>query len=111
MFSPATKQVSSAQKQRHALPKDLPNAVKHLGDQELHLLITACLEEAKRRGRFAPQQSDHEQVATREQISPRTAGGSGHGFVDAWAGPCHSCSICEESVGVRHHEAKGNVSV
>jgi hypothetical protein len=32
------------------LPKDLPNAVKHLDDRELDLLITACLEEAKRRG-------------------------------------------------------------
>jgi hypothetical protein len=34
------------------LPKDLPNAVKHLDDRELDLLITASLEEAKRRGRL-----------------------------------------------------------
>jgi predicted DNA-binding protein (UPF0251 family) len=53
-FSPATKQVSSAQEQRHVLPKDLPSAVKHLNDRELDLLITACLEEAKRRGRLPP---------------------------------------------------------
>jgi hypothetical protein len=50
-FSPATKQGSSAPEQRHVLPKDLANAVKHLNDRELDLLITACLEEAKRRGR------------------------------------------------------------
>jgi hypothetical protein len=50
---PPTKQVSSAQ-QRHVLPKDLPNAVKHLNDQELDLLIAACLEEAKRRGKSPP---------------------------------------------------------
>jgi hypothetical protein len=51
---PATKPVSSAQKRRHILPKDLPNAVKHLNDRELDLLIVASLEEAKRRGRLPP---------------------------------------------------------
>jgi homoserine kinase len=51
---PATKQISSAQDQRHVLPKDLPDAVKHLNDRELDLLIAACLEEAKRRGRTTP---------------------------------------------------------
>jgi hypothetical protein len=51
---PRAKQVPSAQKRRHVLPKDLPNAVKHLDDQELDLLITASLEEAKRRGRLTP---------------------------------------------------------
>jgi hypothetical protein len=44
--------LSSALEQRHVLPKDLPDAVKHLNDQELDLLITACLEEARRRGRL-----------------------------------------------------------
>ena len=53
-FSPATKQVSPGREQRHILPKDLPNAIKHLNDQELDFLITACLEEAKRRGRSPP---------------------------------------------------------
>jgi hypothetical protein len=52
--SPPAKQVSSAQERRHVLPKDLPNAVKHLDDRELDLLITASLEEAKRRGRSLP---------------------------------------------------------
>jgi hypothetical protein len=51
---PATKPVSSAQESRHVLPKDLPNAVKHLTDRELDLLIGASLEEAKRRGRLPP---------------------------------------------------------
>jgi hypothetical protein len=50
--SPRARQVSSAQERRHVLPKDLPNAVKHLDDRELDLLITASLEEAKRRGRL-----------------------------------------------------------
>jgi hypothetical protein len=52
--SPTIKQVSSAQEQRHVLPKDLPNAVKHLSDRELDMLITASIEEAKRRGRMPP---------------------------------------------------------
>ena len=52
--SPTTEQVSPAQAQRHVLPKDLPNAVKHLTDRELDLLITASVDEAKRRGRLPP---------------------------------------------------------
>jgi hypothetical protein len=38
----------------HVLPNDLPNAVKYLTDRELDLLITASVEEAKRRGRLLP---------------------------------------------------------
>jgi hypothetical protein len=52
--SPPAKQVLSTHEGRHVLPKDLPNAVKHLNDRELDLLITASLEEAKRRGRLLP---------------------------------------------------------
>jgi hypothetical protein len=43
-----------AQQRRHVLPTDLAGAVKYLNDRELSLLITACLEEAKRRGRLSP---------------------------------------------------------
>jgi hypothetical protein len=66
--SPTTKQVPSAQEQRHVLPKDLPNAVKHLTDRDLDLLITASVEEAKRRGRVPPSgqpNSSDESVAKR----------------------------------------------
>src|SRR5277367_4146166 len=36
---------------RHVLPKNLPNAIKHLSDDELDFLHAATLEEMKRRGR------------------------------------------------------------
>jgi hypothetical protein len=36
---------------RHVLPKNLPNALKHLRDGELDFLHAATLEEMKRRGR------------------------------------------------------------
>lgn len=48
----ATKAAPDAVSRRHVLPKDLPNAVKHLTDTELDLLITASIEEARRRGRL-----------------------------------------------------------
>jgi len=48
---PATKDASSVQQRRHALPRDLPNAVKHLDDEELDRLLAVALAEAKRRGR------------------------------------------------------------
>jgi hypothetical protein len=61
---PATKPVASAaQERRHVLPKDLPNAIKHLTDQELDLLIAAAIEEAKRRGRSLPSVRADEPVA------------------------------------------------
>ena len=48
---PATKHASSVQQRRHVLPRDLPNAVKHLDDEELDRLLAVALAEAKRRGR------------------------------------------------------------
>jgi predicted DNA binding protein len=47
-----TAETSDAASQRHVLPRDLANAVKHLTDRELDLLITASVEEAKRRDRL-----------------------------------------------------------
>jgi hypothetical protein len=62
---------SSAQKRRHVLPNDLPNAVKHLDDRELDLLITASLQEAKRRGRLLPSvQASTPDQSVQKQSSP-----------------------------------------
>jgi hypothetical protein len=52
--APATEAAADTASQRHVLPRDLPNAVKYLTDTELDLLITASVEEAKRRGRLPP---------------------------------------------------------
>jgi hypothetical protein len=41
-----------AQRPRHFLPKDLPNAIKHLSDGELDRLLAVSIDEAKRRGRL-----------------------------------------------------------
>ena len=62
----ATKPVSSAEpERRHILPKDLPNAIKHLTDQELDSLIAASLAEAERRGRAPAGIQTKESVAKR----------------------------------------------
>ena len=52
LFSPAATVVSLEQKRRHVLPKDLPNALKHLDDQDLDRLLAVAVAEAKRRGRL-----------------------------------------------------------
>ena len=52
--SPPTKKVLPAQERRHVLPKDLPNALKYLDDEELGRLLTAAVAEAKRRGKSLP---------------------------------------------------------
>jgi hypothetical protein len=39
---------------RHILPADLPNAIKHLGDQELDRLLAAVIAEQKHRGKKLP---------------------------------------------------------
>ena len=49
----APKHISSSHEGRHVLPKDLPNAVRHLNDEELDRLLVVTLAEAKRRGRHA----------------------------------------------------------
>ena len=49
-----SKEAPYAVSQRHVLPQDLPNAVKHLTDAELDLLIATAVDEAKRRGRLTP---------------------------------------------------------
>ena len=46
-----TEAATETARQRHILPKDLPNALKHLSDSELDFLHAATLEEVKRRGR------------------------------------------------------------
>ena len=48
---PATEAGTETEPQRHVLPKNLRNAVKHLSDGELDLMHAATLEEMKRRGR------------------------------------------------------------
>jgi hypothetical protein len=47
----ATEATRAAAPPRHILPKNLPNAIKHLSDGELDFLHAATLEELKRRGR------------------------------------------------------------
>jgi hypothetical protein len=48
----ATNATTETASQRHVLPKNLRNAVKHLSDSELDLMHAATLEEMKRRGKI-----------------------------------------------------------
>jgi hypothetical protein len=49
--SPAAGTTTEGGPRRYVLPKNLPNAVKHLSDGELDLMQAAILEELERRGR------------------------------------------------------------
>jgi hypothetical protein len=49
--SPAPKATTESKPQRHVLPKNLPNAIKHLSDAELDFLHATTLDEMKRRNR------------------------------------------------------------
>jgi hypothetical protein len=51
------RKLAESSPQRHVLPKNLPNAVKHLGDEELALLHAATFDEMKRRGKAPPSNS------------------------------------------------------
>jgi hypothetical protein len=51
---PATEAATETAAQRHVLPKNLPNAIKHLTDGELDFLYAATFEELNRRGRIPP---------------------------------------------------------
>jgi hypothetical protein len=48
---PAAKATTESEPQRHVLPKNLHNAIKHLSDAELDFLHATTLDEMKRRGR------------------------------------------------------------
>jgi hypothetical protein len=51
LMAKPTDEAAAAYSPRHVLPKDLPNTLKHLRDEELDRLLAAALAEAKRRGR------------------------------------------------------------
>jgi hypothetical protein len=52
--SPAAKATTETAPPRHILPKNLPNAIKHLSDSELDFLHATTIDEMKRRGRKPP---------------------------------------------------------
>ena len=57
--------------QRHILPKNLRNAVKHLSDGELDLMHAATLDEMKRRGRLpAGVETDLRSLGHRLNVRP-----------------------------------------
>jgi hypothetical protein len=49
-----TDEAAEVSSPRHVLPKDLPNAIRHLSDEELDRLIAAALAEMRQRGRQLP---------------------------------------------------------
>jgi hypothetical protein len=56
---------------RHVLPADLPNAIKHLNDQELDDLLSAALaEQNRRRGTKLPKSDDVQREGKVETASP-----------------------------------------
>jgi hypothetical protein len=70
----APKQISSPHEGRHVLPKDLPNAVKHLSDEELDRLLVVTLSEAKRRGRHITPTNKRTSARTPESALSLTLG-------------------------------------
>jgi len=69
---PATEATAEPAPQRHVLPKNLPNAVKHLNDKELDLLHAATLEEMKRRGRLRPSVGADSAQSSRHPLGSQT---------------------------------------
>ena len=62
MSKPADEAVAVSS-QRHVLPKDLANAIKYLGDEELDRLIAGALAEMRRRGRRLPSDNRASEMA------------------------------------------------
>jgi hypothetical protein len=59
---------------RHVLPKDLPNAIKTLTDQELDQLHAAVLIEQERRGRKPPSNENARKSQVQEVSVPMSTG-------------------------------------
>jgi hypothetical protein len=69
---PATKDATAQpEPHRHVLPKNLRTTVKHLNDEELHLLHAATLEEIRQRGRLQQNvEADSAQTPRHAKRSP-----------------------------------------
>ena len=67
-----TEAATETASQRHVLPKNLRNAVKHLSDGELDVMYAATLEEMKRRGRI-PQGVEAVSHAGPDSTKPESA--------------------------------------
>ena len=59
---------------RHVLPADLPNAVKHLDDQQLDQLLAAVIAEQKRRGKKLPAEMPGKRRVEMVAAAPLTLG-------------------------------------
>jgi hypothetical protein len=59
---------------RYVLPKDLPNAIKQLTDNELDALSAAVSVEQQRRGRNSPQNENAHQGKARDGSTPVSEG-------------------------------------
>jgi hypothetical protein len=64
----------SAVPSRHVLPADLPNAIRHLNDQELDQLLSAIIAEQKRRGKKLPAEMSRKQRVDVATAVPLTQG-------------------------------------
>ena len=69
-ISPAVDRTTDTAPQRHVLPKNLSNALKHLSDGELNLIYAATIEEIKRRGRM-PQGIETDLKTLRNRLDVR----------------------------------------
>jgi len=66
---PAPEATAEPTPQRHALPKNLHAAVKHLTEEELDLLHEATLQEMKRRGRLPPSGGANSEQSSRAPLN------------------------------------------
>jgi hypothetical protein len=73
--SAAENEGTSAQEGRHVLPKNLPDAIKHLNDEELDRLVAVALAEAKRRGRSPPNVQAYDFLPRRSSQTGRPSPG------------------------------------
>jgi hypothetical protein len=64
----------SAVPSRHVLPADLPNAIRHLNDEELDQLLSAIIAEQKRRGKKLPAEMSRKQRVDVVTAVPLTQG-------------------------------------
>ena len=64
----------SAVSARHVLPADLPNAVRHLNDQELDQLLSAIIAEQKRRGKKLSPEFSRKKIVEVVAAVPLTQG-------------------------------------
>jgi len=96
---------AAASSQSYALPKNLPSALSHLGDDQLDRLLAAVIGELKQRGRKLPDSDEPRRQKRTKEIAPPLAQGKLNAVRAAFKAGVRPSRIARE-FGISHADVR-----